>query len=50
MQVMTKLIVNLCGGKAMSDGYTRSLEPDWGNLTVRDFRGNGGNLTIDFKG
>jgi hypothetical protein len=47
---MTKPIVSLCGGKAMGDGYTRSLEPDWGNLTVRDLRGDGGNLTIGFKG
>jgi hypothetical protein len=22
----------------------RNLKPDWGNLTIRDFRGDGGNL------
>jgi hypothetical protein len=32
--------------KGASDGRTRSLEPDWGNLTVRDFRGVGRNLTV----
>jgi len=35
-------------GKAVYE--MRNLKPDWGKLTVRDFRGDGGNLTIDFKG
>jgi hypothetical protein len=36
------------GGKA--SGEMRSLEPDWGNLTVRHLRGAEGNLTIGFRG
>ncbi|MCJ7506489.1 hypothetical protein MUP05_08500 [Candidatus Bathyarchaeota archaeon] len=28
----------------------RNLKPDWGKQIVRDFRGNGGDLTIVFKG
>lgn len=34
------------GGKGAGDGRTRSLKPDSGNPTFRDFRGDEGNLTI----
>jgi len=36
------------GGKASDE--MRGLEPDWGNLTVRNLRGAEGNLTIGFRG
>jgi hypothetical protein len=40
----------LIGRKAQSDGYTRHLKPDWGNLAVRAFRGDGGNLSVVAQG
>jgi len=36
--------------KAAGDGHTRSLKPYWGNPAVRNYRGDGGNLTFDREG
>ena len=42
-EAWSKLVVR----KALSNGYARHLKLDWGNLTVQDFRGDGGNLALE---
>jgi len=38
------------GGRLQVMDVHGSLKPYWGNLAVRDYRGDGGNLTLDQEG